>query len=77
LAFAIGGIPEMIQSGENGFLATELTGKSLNDSISEALADSTKLSEMRGKCRQSAKDLWDVEKLKKMFEDILLGLQGD
>jgi glycosyltransferase involved in cell wall biosynthesis len=77
VGFAVGGIPEMIQSGENGFLATELTGKSLNDSMSEALADSTKLSEMRGKCRQSAKDLWDAGKLKKRFEDILLGLKGD
>jgi len=76
LAFAVGGIPEMIQSGKNGFLATELTGKSLSDSMSEALADSKKLSQMREQCRKTAKDLWDEQRLNKMLEDILLGLKG-
>ena len=76
LAFAVGGIPEMIQSGENGFLATELTGKSLKDCLNQALTDSKRLSEMRGKCRQSAEDLWEAGRLKKIFENLHLGLKG-
>ena len=71
VAFAVGGIPEMIQSGENGFLATELTGKSLSDCMNEAITDLTKLTRMRELCRKTAKNLWDAGRLSKMFEDLL------
>jgi len=73
LAFAVGGIPEMIQSDQNGFLTREVTGKSLNDCLSEALTDSTKLSRMREQCRKTAKDLWDAGRLNKMLKHTLLG----
>jgi glycosyltransferase involved in cell wall biosynthesis len=76
VAFAVGGIPEMIQSGENGFLATELTGKSLSDCINESITDLTKLNRMREQCRKNAKQLWDAGRLNKMFEDILIGLKS-
>jgi len=76
VAFAVGGIPEMIQSGENGFLATELTGKSLKDCLDQALTDSKRLSRMREQCRKFGKNLWDARRLNKMFEDILIGLKG-
>jgi len=76
LAFAVGGIPEMIQSGENGFLAAELTSKSLKDCLDVALSDLTKLSRMREQCRKTAKNLWDTGRLNKMFEDILVGLKS-
>jgi glycosyltransferase involved in cell wall biosynthesis len=76
LAFAVGGIPEMIQSGENGFLATELTGKSLKDCLDQVLTDSKRLSRMREQCRKIAKNLWDARRLNKIFEDILIGLKG-
>lgn len=75
VAFAVGGIPEMIQSGENGFLATELTGKSLKDCLDQALTDSKRLSRMREQCRKFGKNLWDARRLNKMFEDILIGLK--
>jgi len=76
LAFAVGGIPEMIQSGENGFLAAELTSKSLKDCLDVALSDLTKLSRIREQCRKTAKNLWDTGRLNKMFEDILIGLKS-
>jgi glycosyltransferase involved in cell wall biosynthesis len=76
LAFAVGGIPEMIQSGENGFLATELTGKSLKDCLDHVLTDSKRLSRMREQCRKTAKNLWDARRLNKILEDILIGLKG-
>jgi glycosyltransferase involved in cell wall biosynthesis len=76
VAFAVGGIPEMIQSGENGFLAAELTSKSLKDCLDVALSDLTKLSRIRERCRKTAKNLWDTGRLNKMFEDILIGLKS-
>ena len=76
LAFAVGGIPEMIQSGENGFLATELTGKSLKDCLDQVLTDSKRLSRMREQCRKIAKNLWDARRLNKILEDILIGLKA-
>jgi glycosyltransferase involved in cell wall biosynthesis len=76
VAFAVGGIPEMVQSGENGFLAGELTSKSLKDCLNVALTDSTKLSRMREQCRKTAKNLWDAGRLNKMFEDILIGVKS-
>jgi glycosyltransferase involved in cell wall biosynthesis len=76
LAFAVGGIPEMIQSGGNGFLATELTGKSLKDCLDHVLTDSKRLSRMREQCRKTAKNLWDARRLNKILEDILIGLKG-
>jgi glycosyltransferase involved in cell wall biosynthesis len=76
LAFAIGGIPEMIQSGENGYLAAETTGESLNDCMNEAFTNSKKLSRMRVQCRKFTEDLWNAGRLKKMFENLHLGLKG-
>jgi glycosyltransferase involved in cell wall biosynthesis len=76
LAFAVGGIPEMIESGENGFLARELTGKSLKDCLDHVLTDSKRLSRMREQCRKTAKNLWDARRLNKILEDILIGLKG-
>jgi glycosyltransferase involved in cell wall biosynthesis len=76
LAFAVGGIPEMIESGENGYLAAETTGESLNECMNEAFTNSKKLSQMRMQCRKSAEDLWDAGRLKKMFENLHLGLKG-
>lgn len=75
LAFAVGGIPEMIESGENGYLAAETTGESLNECMNEAFTNSKKLSQMRMQCRKSAEDLWDEQRLNKMVEDIFLELR--
>jgi glycosyltransferase involved in cell wall biosynthesis len=76
VAFAVGGIPEMIQSDQNGFLTREVTAKSLKDCLDQALTDSTKLSRMREQCRKTAKDLWDAGRLNKMLKDTLLGSKG-
>ena len=71
LAFPVGGIPEMIQSGENGFLADEVTAKSLNEYLQKALADVRGLREMREKCWRFAEEQWDQAKLMRSFEGML------
>jgi glycosyltransferase involved in cell wall biosynthesis len=71
LAFPVGGIPEMIQSRENGFLADEVTAKSLNEYLQKALADVRGLREMREKCWRFAEEQWDQAKLMRSFEGIL------
>jgi len=71
LAFPVGGIPEMIQSGENGFLADEATEKSLNECLQKALADVRGLREMREKCWRFAEEQWDQAKMTTSFKRIL------
>ena len=71
LAFPVGGIPEMIQAGENGFLASEVTAKSLHESLEQILENFTSLRGMREKCRKSAEGLWDQGKLLREFEEIV------
>jgi hypothetical protein len=61
----------MIQAGENGFLASEVTAKSLHESLEQILEDFTSLRGMREKCRRSAQELWDQEKLLREFEKIV------
>ena len=76
LAFPVGGIPEMIQSGENGFLADEATGKSLNECLQKALADVRGLREMREKCWRFAEEQWDQAKLMRQFEELVGDLRS-
>lgn len=52
LAFAVGGIPEMVKNGRNGFLCSTVSALMLGQSLKEALADVTRLKEMREVCRQ-------------------------
>jgi len=76
LAFPVGGIPEMIQSGENGFLAGEVTAKSLNECLQKALADVRGLREMREKCWRFAEEQWDQAKLMRQFEELVGDLRS-
>jgi len=77
LAFSVGGIPEMIRLGENGFLAGDVKAEFLNESLQRALADFNRLGRMREKCWQSAQKLWEQDKLIKRFESILASLNSD
>jgi glycosyltransferase involved in cell wall biosynthesis len=76
LAFPVGGIPEMMQSGENGFLADEVTAKSLNECLQKALADVRGLREMREKCWRFAEEQWDQAKLMRQFEELVGDLRS-
>ena len=77
VAFAVGGIPEMIRPEENGFLANRVTYPDLERAFREALADRERLVEMRERCREYAEEIWNPEKLMRQFEVLVGGRSAD
>ena len=76
LAFAVGGIPEMVEPRKTGFLAPEVDMDSLGKNLAEALADPSLLSEMRDACRGAAEAVWKAESLVERLDQLLQGLLG-
>jgi len=76
LAFAVGGMPEMVKSGESGFLASSPDAKSLGQELVRALADPGGLSRMRMQCRKKAQEIWQPNGLLKKFQAVVEGLKG-
>ena len=76
LAFAVGGIPEMVEPRKTGFLAPEVDMDSLGKNLVEALADPSLLSEMRDACRGAAEAVWKAESLVERLDQFLQGLLG-
>ncbi len=77
LAFAVGGIPEMVVPSKTGFLAARLSPESLAETLVSALADPEQLREMRGRCRQHAEEIWKPEKLMRQFAELARGLMAE
>ena len=73
LAFAVGGIPEMVISGKTGFLALQVGAACLQEALDDALSDGNRLSSMRKECRNWAEKIWNPKKLMQNLEDILAG----
>ena len=73
LAFAVGGIPEMVISGKTGFLALQVGATCLQEALDNALSDGNRLSNMRKECRDWAEKIWNPKKLMQNLEDILAG----
>jgi len=73
LAFAVGGIPEMVTSGKTGFLALQVGAACLQEALDNALSDGNRLSNMRKECRDWAEKIWNPKKLMQNLEDILAG----
>ena len=69
LAFAVGGIPEMVISGKTGFLALQVGAVCLQEALDNALSDGNRLSNMRKECRRFAKTVWDSESLFLQFRN--------
>ena len=69
LAFAVGGIPEMVISGKTGFLALQVGAACLQEALDNALSDGNRLSNMRKECRRFAKTVWDSESLFLQFRN--------
>jgi len=74
LAFAVGGIPEMVEPGRTGFLAPRVDADSLGKELVAALADRNRLSRMRDACRSTAEDVWRAEDLVEKFEAVVQGM---
>jgi len=71
LAFAVGGIPEMIQPGTTGFLAPQVTGSALSEALAGTLSPDGRLARMREACRNYAEDFWKPETLVRAWEEVL------
>lgn len=74
LAFAVGGIPEMIEPERTGFLAPKVGVESLGKELVAALADRNRLSRMRDACRSTAEAVWRAEDLVEKFEAVVQGM---
>jgi len=76
LAFAVGGMPEMVKSGETGILVSSLEAKSLGQELVRALADPRELNRMRMQCRKKAQEIWQPDRLLKKLQGEMEGLKG-
>jgi glycosyltransferase involved in cell wall biosynthesis len=77
LAFAVGGIPEMVVPSKTGFLAARLSSESLAETLASALADPEQLKEMRERCRKYAEEIWNPEKLMRQFAELARELMAE
>ena len=71
----VGGIPELIQEGENGILIEPGDRKALVEALSALLADPIRRGEMAGKNIQKIREQYDipvyVEKLRSLYRELL------
>lgn len=77
LAFAVGGISEMVVPRKTGFLVARLSSESLAETLASALADPEQLGEMRERCRKYAEEIWNPEKLMRQFAELVGGLMAE
>ena len=70
LAFAVGGIPEMVENGQNGFLCPFVSAEALGQALKEALGNSARLEKMREACRQAAEESRPMEKFDELLKEI-------
>jgi glycosyltransferase involved in cell wall biosynthesis len=77
LAFAVGGIPEMVVPSKTGFLVARLSSESLAETLASALADPEQLREMRERCRQHAEEIWNPGKLMRQFAELARELMAE
>jgi len=76
LAFAVGGIPEMIEPGKTGFLVLEASAQALEKELGAALVDWDQLSRMREKCRSATEKIGGPETLAEGFRKVVERLRG-
>ena len=60
VAFAVGGIPEMIRPDETGFLAESVNSTSLATTLEKALKNPQRLAQMASACRKHAEKDFDL-----------------
>jgi len=70
VAFNIGGLPDIVESGINGYLATPGDSKDLAHGIDLILGNNELRSTMSGIARQKAKSLWSPKVVAKQYEEV-------
>jgi glycosyltransferase involved in cell wall biosynthesis len=68
LAFSIGGIPEMITPNESGWLVKEINADAMRKQL-VAILQSKDYENLRGSARETARDLFDSEKVAQNYMD--------
>jgi glycosyltransferase involved in cell wall biosynthesis len=76
VAFAVGGIPEMVEQGKTGFLAGKPDSRTFGEALALALAERDRLSRMRLECRSTAEEIWRPEALAENFREVVERLKG-
>lgn len=71
LAFAVGGIPEMVVPGQTGFLVSEVASNPLREALASALANPSRLEGMRKECRRWAEEAWKPDALRQKFQRVV------
>jgi glycosyltransferase involved in cell wall biosynthesis len=75
LAFKVGGLPDIVKPGINGYLAQEISGKALADELLALFSDRHKLKELRLSARLDAEKRYSLaiqaEAYQKLFVSIL------
>lgn len=74
LAFGVGGIPEMILPGQNGFLVAEVTASALADALQKTLNDIKGLEAMRRGCRESVQKDYAPDIMLEKFHRLWTGM---
>jgi len=70
LAFAVGGIPEMVEKGRTGFLCQPVSAATLGQGLKEALSNPARLAGMSEACRQASHDSGLREKFETLWKEI-------
>jgi len=68
LAFAVGGIPELIRPGQSGFLAKDLNPTELSRALNLAMNDPSGLKKIRTGCRSLAERIWKDESITEIWD---------
>ena len=71
VAFAVGGIPEMVVPGQTGFLVSEVASNPLREALASALANPSRLEGMRKECRRWAEEAWKPDALRQKFQRVV------
>ena len=70
LAFAVGGIPEMVENGRNGFLCPAVSAETLGQALKKALGDSARMEKMREACRLASGESRPMGKIEELLKEI-------
>jgi glycosyltransferase involved in cell wall biosynthesis len=74
VAFNIGGLPDIVESGVNGYLATPGDSKDLAHGIDLILGNNELRSTMSQNARQKAESLWSPKVVAKQYEEVFTSL---
>jgi glycosyltransferase involved in cell wall biosynthesis len=69
VAFNIGGLPDIVEPGVNGYLATPWEPLDLAHGIDLIASDERTLNNMKLAARQRALALWSPEKIARQYEE--------